>query len=1848
MPSSSSFFSAEVSRVPDERNDHDQRIANNDEYEMSSRTKKSKKASKQRQQDRNYIQPIRSSSYRNDQHDEEIGRRWSTIPLVGEVVPLSVSGGTARFYRVRNTLEANSNSCNYFPEEGINPNANLSRTSWILKDLQHAREEAAFYERLRHRISGILSTTSQGREGHQIRVVVVSEVLEGGRRSRRRDRRFAKFLDTYFCTCPGTISLDLGSHLGPKEHREQAGRKPGSGSRNVAGQDHEPGPRVGDQNTSSLEQGDVVASAGVGDQNTSSMEQGDVVAPAGVEAYHEEAADVLSSTTTGTRIMYLGPREATTWLSRAGPSTRQVHDTALFGSTFSFSSNISGSGQRGRYSVPSSCPPTHGRQRDCDEAKPGSLTEDLTLSHDTVGSLSFSTKSLPAQATSSTTPEGGREPLAAETGKRISMKEPKTGNVKGAFMSAQDRSSSSTGRTASCVVLPRHMPNPTPAPIPASSAKTTTPSHDFLVLSDMYGGFSRLRFADLKLGKATAVANWMGKSAFRAWRNHQVDRLTNSVHEGFRVEGLDFPPAALSQDYTAVANSSLWASLLGNAKKVNRMTLQRLSGMKFWRLFLEIDHDQAEIDNARKSTERQNVIYEASLSTSEPSNTRRAVNGDDATILIAGGTASASTRGHGSKPVFSSAPPAFGSHHLDDDSASKAEVENVSQAVFRRSSSVPLVCEYQSNLTPDRPEEQSLGHRVTRAAKLPGGASTNLLSSPQPALEVSTTAEHELVRPRNDEADSMIKERVMSMDGHPHGSDAVVDPRPAALLSSRRKELYSRYVMLAVLVKLTKLIDGLCQIDYPQMWVGSSLGIGFELEAAKSSAIMLRQPGSRKMRSDHSNVEGGGDSCLQSTDVDHEDLESRTRDPVVVKVFDWGRSEWNTAENHALLKPEDRGLRVEHWRGYLQSIVRLLFQGARLFLHRFGCPAWRSVVVELLEFHSMHHEDRVVKAAIEIPLFPLGVDPAYYGISVQPVEEEGDEEWNYDGSTHSSRSRTRRGISRRSVSSRTTTRTSSSTITSYRSDSNDQDNAVEIEEDPRDEFGKSTPKNHSRNLSRRKKKTRTASSGGSGGSSTVRRKRNKSKRSRSTSLEVFFAKKGGGSRRGERDSISSRRDVFENACSLSRPKKMTQSKTRSSRPAPAVERESSIFVLTDSTSGTTSPSIQSCSPRTRPCVRKEQRQENIQRKRERLYREEKRQEILAYFSGTRSALQTGVEYVVPLKTVPGVFVPRLEKLAAEVAKSRQKPRHTPPDETQEPGASTFSGAASTTRKRLDINVLYPTKHKKDASTTDEQRSEGGVPRTKDDGRHRRRHGDGCEKENIGTTRGNQHEILPKANSAIERSSCEDTSALSDEVPGLSRTASASAATTSIKEPARSLHQETPLVEDEFTVGFVTLVFHILTPQRISVEIRGFSTSDRRLLRSGNANLTVLAFEDSRDAFAHLYNTFCGGSGSGGAGVPVAVAAEADDASTAAAAAVASSSSSRKDRSITGREKSSVQRVAAGSSQVRTQGAERSARGSSKKSRKTASTVASVSAPDSSSPGVATTSTTAMVSLRGRVTEQSTGLLVPREQCSTQADNDPKTSKSSEQKKLKISHPSSTSSDRSDPAQRRKGATSKKDARSNKGESPSSATRAPFSRSSPHHKIMSTEQEKDVEPDSVVSIAGATSDHIGEDTTTAADAEQVEAFSLKNKTQKNIDPGRTVVAASSASSSTTKTTTTGGTWSSLLRGRNYGTPQTQEDPVVKMYDFRCNRAAHFEFLGIENGERQLVTALNLPPEILAPSSTGVAASRTSPLLKVFPSPVVPDGREEVKVNNEWFGRQITARYFSPAFLYAGKGVPTHWL
>lgn len=69
---------------------------------------------------------------------------------------------------------------------------------------------------------------------------------------------------------------------------------------------------------------------------------------------------------------------------------------------------------------------------------------------------------------------------------------------------------------------------------------------DLFLMENLHCGVKSLRFCDLKIGNVTAVAGWQGKSSFGAMSNRVVDMMTNSVTEGYRMEGMDGQPASLT------------------------------------------------------------------------------------------------------------------------------------------------------------------------------------------------------------------------------------------------------------------------------------------------------------------------------------------------------------------------------------------------------------------------------------------------------------------------------------------------------------------------------------------------------------------------------------------------------------------------------------------------------------------------------------------------------------------------------------------------------------------------------------------------------------------------------------------------------------------------------------------------------------------------------------------------------------------------------------------------------------------------------------------------------------------------------------------------------------------------------------------------------------------------------------------------------------------------------------------------------------------------------------------------------------------------------------------------------
>lgn len=113
--------------------------------------------------------------------------------------------------------------------------------------------------------------------------------------------------------------------------------------------------------------------------------------------------------------------------------------------------------------------------------------------------------------------------------------------------------------------------------------------NELLVMRNLRSGCAQLRMLDIKIGQKTAQAGWQGKSRSAALRQSLVDGITNSSCEGFRLEGFDGRPPALSS-----MDPLLDLGMTGNAKmskKALRVMLQRMTGAEMLIHFLDVHQE---------------------------------------------------------------------------------------------------------------------------------------------------------------------------------------------------------------------------------------------------------------------------------------------------------------------------------------------------------------------------------------------------------------------------------------------------------------------------------------------------------------------------------------------------------------------------------------------------------------------------------------------------------------------------------------------------------------------------------------------------------------------------------------------------------------------------------------------------------------------------------------------------------------------------------------------------------------------------------------------------------------------------------------------------------------------------------------------------------------------------------------------------------------------------------------------------------------------------------------------------------------------------------------------------------
>jgi len=108
---------------------------------------------------------------------------------------------------------------------------------------------------------------------------------------------------------------------------------------------------------------------------------------------------------------------------------------------------------------------------------------------------------------------------------------------------------------------------------------------DLLVLRNLYDGCSSLRLIDLKIGQKTGAAGWQGKSRVAALRQALVDGVTNSVCEGFRLEGFEGVPESVKTMNPLIDVGGGREKVM---KRAFRIMLQRMSGAEIFMHFIDV------------------------------------------------------------------------------------------------------------------------------------------------------------------------------------------------------------------------------------------------------------------------------------------------------------------------------------------------------------------------------------------------------------------------------------------------------------------------------------------------------------------------------------------------------------------------------------------------------------------------------------------------------------------------------------------------------------------------------------------------------------------------------------------------------------------------------------------------------------------------------------------------------------------------------------------------------------------------------------------------------------------------------------------------------------------------------------------------------------------------------------------------------------------------------------------------------------------------------------------------------------------------------------------------------------
>ena len=133
------------------------------------------------------------------------------------------------------------------------------------------------------------------------------------------------------------------------------------------------------------------------------------------------------------------------------------------------------------------------------------------------------------------------------------------------------------------------------------------------------------------------------------------------------------------------------------------------------------------------------------------------------------------------------------------------------------------------------------------------------------------------------------------------------------------------------------------RVEVPQKWIGSSVALGYDGGLFPSRDL----------------------NATTDTNTTGEQL---IRSKVIVKVFDWGRSELLTRRRFKAMTVAEKDDRQRFWNNYKNGIAKLAYNSARSYYHHFtNAGRWTQLTIQIMDFDSLSRDDYLGQVIIGLP-----------------------------------------------------------------------------------------------------------------------------------------------------------------------------------------------------------------------------------------------------------------------------------------------------------------------------------------------------------------------------------------------------------------------------------------------------------------------------------------------------------------------------------------------------------------------------------------------------------------------------------------------------------------------------------------------------------------------------------------------------------------------------------------------------------------------------------------------------------------------------------------------------------------